>query len=156
MSRFGDWFETRLPVAASFRKLVDEGVPGGARFTYALGSTTLLTFLVLGATGVAASSILRTFLAIAKTSFFRAVNGSFLASSKAWVTSITLPPRPADVSVPKPCAPGNTGRPCWGRKGRGWLGFFGVQMKSALGLWTEKINMPPGDRTRRHSRRSLR
>jgi ubiquinol-cytochrome c reductase cytochrome b subunit len=52
MSRFGDWFETRLPVAAAFRKVVDEGIPGGAKFAYTLGSTTLLTFLVLAATGI--------------------------------------------------------------------------------------------------------
>ena len=52
MSRIGEWFEERLPVAASLRRLVDEGVPGGAKFTYALGSTTLLTFLVQVFTGM--------------------------------------------------------------------------------------------------------
>jgi ubiquinol-cytochrome c reductase cytochrome b subunit len=52
MSRFGDWFQERLPVAAWFRKAVDEGIPGGAKFTYALGSTTLLTFIVLAVTGI--------------------------------------------------------------------------------------------------------
>jgi ubiquinol-cytochrome c reductase cytochrome b subunit len=52
MSRFGDWFEERLPVGRWFRAAVAEEIPGGARFTYALGSTTLLTFLVLAATGI--------------------------------------------------------------------------------------------------------
>jgi ubiquinol-cytochrome c reductase cytochrome b subunit len=52
MSRFGSWFEDRLPLGAAIRKMVDEEVPGGAKFTYALGSTTLLTFLVLAVTGV--------------------------------------------------------------------------------------------------------
>lgn len=52
MSRFADWFEARLPVSATLRKFVDEGIPGGPKFTYALGSTTLLTFLVLAATGI--------------------------------------------------------------------------------------------------------
>jgi ubiquinol-cytochrome c reductase cytochrome b subunit len=52
MSRFGDWFEERLPIARGFRKAVDEEIPGGPKFTYALGSTTLLTFLVLAVTGI--------------------------------------------------------------------------------------------------------
>ena len=52
MSRFGSWFESRLPIGSSLRKLVDEEIPGGPKFTYALGSTTLLTFLVLAVTGV--------------------------------------------------------------------------------------------------------
>jgi ubiquinol-cytochrome c reductase cytochrome b subunit len=52
MSRFTGWFESRLPVGSALRKMVDEEVPGGAKFTYALGSTTLLTFLVLAVTGV--------------------------------------------------------------------------------------------------------
>lgn len=52
MSRLGDWLENRLPVGASLRKMIDEDVPGGAKFTYALGSATLLTFLVLAVTGV--------------------------------------------------------------------------------------------------------
>jgi ubiquinol-cytochrome c reductase cytochrome b subunit len=52
VSRIGDWFEERLPVADTVRRNLDENVPGGARFTYALGSATLLTFLVLAITGV--------------------------------------------------------------------------------------------------------
>jgi ubiquinol-cytochrome c reductase cytochrome b subunit len=52
MSRFTSWFENRLPVGSAVRKTVDEEVPGGAKFTYALGSTTLLTFLVLAVTGI--------------------------------------------------------------------------------------------------------
>lgn len=52
MSRFTNWFEDRLPIGGALRTMIDEGVPGGARFTYALGSTTLLTFLVLAVTGI--------------------------------------------------------------------------------------------------------
>src|SRR5450759_1985992 len=52
MSRFTNWFEDRLPIRRALRTMIDEGVPGGARFTYALGSTTLLTFLVLAVTGI--------------------------------------------------------------------------------------------------------
>jgi ubiquinol-cytochrome c reductase cytochrome b subunit len=52
MSRFGDWFEDRLPIARAVRASIDEEIPGGAKFTYALGSTTLLTFLALAVTGV--------------------------------------------------------------------------------------------------------
>jgi ubiquinol-cytochrome c reductase cytochrome b subunit len=53
MSRVGDWFEKRLPVAAATRRTLDEEVPGGARFAYTLGSATLLTFIVLAVTGIA-------------------------------------------------------------------------------------------------------
>jgi ubiquinol-cytochrome c reductase cytochrome b subunit len=52
VSRIGDWFEERLPVVAAIRRNIDEDVPGGAKFTYALGSATLLTFLVLAFTGM--------------------------------------------------------------------------------------------------------
>jgi ubiquinol-cytochrome c reductase cytochrome b subunit len=52
MSRLGDWFEARLPIRRAARRMLDEQVPGGAKFTYALGSTTLLTFLVLAVTGI--------------------------------------------------------------------------------------------------------
>ena len=52
MSRFGDWFESRLPIGRTLRGMLDEEVPGGAKFVYALGSATLLTFLVLAVTGV--------------------------------------------------------------------------------------------------------
>ena len=53
MSRMGDWFEKRLPVAAATRRTLDEKVPGGAKFAYALGSATLATFVVLAVTGIA-------------------------------------------------------------------------------------------------------
>jgi ubiquinol-cytochrome c reductase cytochrome b subunit len=52
MSRFSGWVEDRLPIGRTLRRLIDEGVPGGAKFTYTLGSTTFLTFLVLAVTGV--------------------------------------------------------------------------------------------------------
>ena len=52
MSRIGDWFETRLPIAQTVRRNLDEDVPGGAKFTYALGSATLLTFVTLALTGI--------------------------------------------------------------------------------------------------------
>jgi quinol-cytochrome oxidoreductase complex cytochrome b subunit len=52
MSRFTSWFESRLPVGRTIRSMITEEIPGGPKFTYALGSTTLLTFLVLAVTGV--------------------------------------------------------------------------------------------------------
>jgi ubiquinol-cytochrome c reductase cytochrome b subunit len=52
MSRFGDWFESHLPIRGTLRKLIAEEIPGGPKFTYTLGSTTLLTFLVLAVTGI--------------------------------------------------------------------------------------------------------
>ena len=52
MSRFTNWFESRLPVRRTIRSMISEEIPGGPKFTYALGSTTLLTFLVLAVTGI--------------------------------------------------------------------------------------------------------
>jgi ubiquinol-cytochrome c reductase cytochrome b subunit len=46
------WFEKRLGAGSWLRRVLDENIPGGARFTYVLGSTTLLTFLTLAVTGI--------------------------------------------------------------------------------------------------------
>jgi hypothetical protein len=43
MSRFTSWFESRLPVGRTIRSMITEEIPGGPKFTYALGSTTLLS-----------------------------------------------------------------------------------------------------------------
>lgn len=52
MSESKGWWESRLGLKSSLRSTLDEQVPGGAKFTYTLGSATLLTFLVLCATGL--------------------------------------------------------------------------------------------------------
>lgn len=52
MSRLGDWFGERLGRASALRAYVEEEIPGGAKFTYAWGSATLLTFLTLAVTGI--------------------------------------------------------------------------------------------------------
>jgi ubiquinol-cytochrome c reductase cytochrome b subunit len=52
MPRSEDRPGERPSFVATLRKLIDEDVPGGAKFTYALGSATLLTFLVLAVTGI--------------------------------------------------------------------------------------------------------
>jgi ubiquinol-cytochrome c reductase cytochrome b subunit len=46
------WFSQRLASRGDITEFMDEKVPGGAKFTYALGSATLLTFLLLAATGI--------------------------------------------------------------------------------------------------------
>lgn len=46
------WFEQRLGAGSALRRTLDENIPGGAKFSYVLGSTTLLTFLTLAATGI--------------------------------------------------------------------------------------------------------
>ncbi len=46
------WFEQRLGAGSALRRTLDEKIPGGAKFSYVLGSTTLLTFLTLAATGI--------------------------------------------------------------------------------------------------------
>lgn len=48
----GGWWETRLGLSSTLRETLDEKIPGGAKFTYALGSATLLTFLTLAASGI--------------------------------------------------------------------------------------------------------
>lgn len=46
------WFDERLGGGSALRKAIDEDVPGGAKFSYTLGSATLLTFVTLAATGI--------------------------------------------------------------------------------------------------------
>jgi ubiquinol-cytochrome c reductase cytochrome b subunit len=46
------WWEQRTGLGASVRAAIHEAIPGGARFTYTLGSATLLTFLTLCVTGI--------------------------------------------------------------------------------------------------------
>jgi ubiquinol-cytochrome c reductase cytochrome b subunit len=48
----GRWIETRFPLAAVIRWSSVEGIAGGSRFSYALGSTTLALFLLLVITGI--------------------------------------------------------------------------------------------------------
>jgi ubiquinol-cytochrome c reductase cytochrome b subunit len=52
MAKNDGWWEQRLGLGSSLRAVLDEQIPGGAKFTYALGSATLLTFLTLVATGI--------------------------------------------------------------------------------------------------------
>jgi ubiquinol-cytochrome c reductase cytochrome b subunit len=46
------WWERRLGLGGTLKETLDEKIPGGAKFTYALGSATLLTFLTLAVTGI--------------------------------------------------------------------------------------------------------
>ncbi|HEY5473317.1 MAG TPA: cytochrome b N-terminal domain-containing protein, partial [Candidatus Limnocylindrales bacterium] len=46
------WFATRLASKGEIGEFMDEKIPGGAKFTYALGAATLLTFLTLAITGI--------------------------------------------------------------------------------------------------------
>ena len=52
MAKNDGWWEQRLGLGSSLRTALDEPIPGGAKFTYALGSATLLTFLTLVVTGI--------------------------------------------------------------------------------------------------------
>lgn len=52
MSKFGDWLDERIGSRSALKGALDEKIPGGAKFTYALGSATLLTFLTLAVTGI--------------------------------------------------------------------------------------------------------
>lgn len=46
------WWESRTGIGQWVRTTVHEDIPGGARFTYTLGSVTLLTFMTLCLTGI--------------------------------------------------------------------------------------------------------
>ncbi len=46
------WIEARLPLGAIIRWVLEEDIPGGARFAYVFGSASLLMFLLLAVTGV--------------------------------------------------------------------------------------------------------
>ena len=52
MAKSNGWWEQRLGLGSALHTTLDEKIPGGAKFTYALGSATLLTFLTLAATGI--------------------------------------------------------------------------------------------------------
>lgn len=52
MAKNDGWWERRLGLGGSLSAGLDEQIPGGAKFAYALGSATLLTFLTLVATGI--------------------------------------------------------------------------------------------------------
>ena len=46
------WINERIPLSSILRMGMDEEIPGGSRFSYALGSATLLVFLIQLITGV--------------------------------------------------------------------------------------------------------
>ena len=52
MTKENGWWESRLGAKSALRSALDENIPGGAKFTYALGGATLLTFLTLAVTGI--------------------------------------------------------------------------------------------------------
>ncbi len=52
MSRNDGWWESRLGLGSWTRNTLDEDIPGGSKFTYALGSATMLVFLTLVVTGI--------------------------------------------------------------------------------------------------------
>lgn len=52
MADHNGWFSRRLASRSEINEFMEEKIPGGAKFTYALGSATLLTFLTLAATGI--------------------------------------------------------------------------------------------------------
>ncbi|MHB1686084.1 MAG: cytochrome b N-terminal domain-containing protein [Ignavibacteriaceae bacterium] len=47
-----NWINERIPLSSILRMGMDEEIPGGSRFSYALGSATLLVFLIQLFTGV--------------------------------------------------------------------------------------------------------
>ncbi len=50
--RVWNWINERIPLSSILRMGMDEEIPGGSRFSYALGSATLLVFLIQLITGV--------------------------------------------------------------------------------------------------------
>jgi ubiquinol-cytochrome c reductase cytochrome b subunit len=47
------WIDERIPLTATVRKALDEEIPGGSRYAYALGSATLFVIVLQMITGVA-------------------------------------------------------------------------------------------------------
>ena len=52
MASNNGWWERRLGLGSALRATLDEEIPGGAKFTYALGSAAILTFFTLAVTGI--------------------------------------------------------------------------------------------------------
>ncbi len=52
MTKQNGWWESRLGGGSAMHALLDEDIPGGAKFTYVLGSATILTFFTLVVTGI--------------------------------------------------------------------------------------------------------
>jgi len=52
VAKSNGWWESRLGLRGTLRSNLDEDIPGGAKFTYALGSATILTFFTLAVTGI--------------------------------------------------------------------------------------------------------
>ncbi len=52
MAKTDGWWETRLGLRSWTRSMLHEEIPGGSKFSYALGSATLVTFLILCVTGI--------------------------------------------------------------------------------------------------------
>jgi ubiquinol-cytochrome c reductase cytochrome b subunit len=51
-SRILNWIDERLPVRAIVKSILEEDIPGGASYYYALGSATLFVFLIQAITGI--------------------------------------------------------------------------------------------------------
>ncbi|MGC2061662.1 MAG: cytochrome b N-terminal domain-containing protein [Thermodesulfovibrionales bacterium] len=52
LSRLMQWLEYRWPVSSVTRLMLDEEIPGGARFAYTLGSSLLIVFMLQAVTGL--------------------------------------------------------------------------------------------------------
>lgn len=51
-SKLQKWVDQRWPLSKTVQQILDEKIPGGASFAYALGSATLIVFLLQAITGV--------------------------------------------------------------------------------------------------------
>lgn len=52
LSRLMQWFEYRWPISSVTKLMLDEEIPGGARFAYTLGSSLLIVFMLQAVTGL--------------------------------------------------------------------------------------------------------
>ncbi|MGE5247695.1 MAG: cytochrome b, partial [Verrucomicrobiota bacterium] len=50
--RISGWIEERIPIGALLRRALEEEIPGGSRYAYALGSATLFVFVLQAVTGI--------------------------------------------------------------------------------------------------------
>ena len=51
-TKWNQWFRDRLPLSSIKKALFEEGIPGGAKYSYALGSAALFLLVLLVLTGI--------------------------------------------------------------------------------------------------------
>src|SRR5579863_8627943 len=93
-SRALDWMDTRTGIRGVTRKVLDEPIPGGARWAYVFGSGLLFIFLVQAVTGVSLALYYTPTVETAHTSLAyitkQVAGGAFLRSLHSYGSSAMI------------------------------------------------------------------